>query len=126
MPVERLFRHLSSALIVPFYGIYIFLSSDLLHSGFHGQSFWAVTSAAILFVLLSIHLKHRASSTVSIYQNVLSSVGLPRFTTTQHSFSVLWFCISHSRSSVLDLTSSKLCIFIVCCFNLHFAILTST
>ena len=23
-------------------------------------------------------------------------------------FSVLWFCISHSRSSVLDLTSSKL------------------
>ena len=112
-PNRSILRHLS------------LLSSDQLLRGFRGQSFWAVTSAAIFFVVLSIQPKHRASSTASIYQKVLSSVGLPRFTTTQHSFYVLWFCISHSRSSVLDLTSSKLCISIVCCFNLHFTMLAS-
>lgn len=41
-----------------------------------------------LFVVLSIHPKHIASSTASIYQNVPSSTGLPRFTTTQHSGSL--------------------------------------
>ena len=94
-PNRSILRHLS------------LLSSDQLLRGFRGQSFWAVMSAAIFFVVLSIQPKHRASSTASMYQKVLLSVGLPRFTTTQHSFSVLWFCISHSRSSVLDLTSSK-------------------
>ena len=97
-PNRSILRHLS------------LFSSDQLLRSLRGQSFWAVTLSAIFFVVLSIQPKHRASSTASIYQKVVSSVGLPRLTTTQHSFSVLWFCISHSRSSTLDLISRRLCI----------------
>ena len=106
-PNRSILRHLS------------LLSSDQLLRGFRGQSFWAVTPSAIFFVVLSIQPKHSASSTASMYQNVSSSTGLPRFTTTQHSVSFLWFCMSHSRNSALDFASSKLCISISCCFNLH-------
>ena len=95
-PNRSILRHLS------------LLSSDQLLRGLRGQSFWAVTPSVIFLVVLSIQPKHRASSTASIYQKVSLSVGLPRFTTTQHSFSVLWFRISYSRSSVLDLASNKL------------------
>lgn len=87
-------------------------SSDQLLRGFLGHSLCAVTPSASFFVVLSIHPKHIASSTASIYQNVPSSTGLPRFTTTQHSVSLSWFRISHSRSSSLDLTFSKLLIVI--------------
>lgn len=83
-------------------------SSDQLLRAFLGHSLCAVTPSASFFVVLSIHPKHIASSTASIYQNVPSSTGLPRFTTTQHSVSLSWFRISHSRSSSLDLTFSKL------------------
>ena len=38
--------------------------------------------------MLSIQPKHIASSTASIYQNVLSFCGLPRFTITQHSHKI--------------------------------------
>ena len=99
-PNRSILRHLS------------LLSSDQLLRGFRGQSFWAVTPSAIFFVVLSIQPKHSASSTASMYQNVSSS-------TTQHSVSFLWFCMSHSRNSALDFASSKLCISISCCFNLH-------
>ena len=87
-------------------------SSDQLLRGFLGHSLCAVTPSASFFVVLSIHPKHIVSSTASIYQNVPSSTGLPRFTTTQHSVSLSWFCISHSRSSSLDLMFSKLFIVI--------------
>lgn len=106
-PNRSILRHLS------------LLSSDQLLRGFRGQSFWDVTPSAIFFVVLSIQPKHSVSSTASMYQNVSSSTGLPRFTTTQHSVSFLWFCMSHSRNSALDFASSKLCISISCCFNLH-------
>lgn len=43
----------------------------------------------IVRVVLSIHPKHIASSTAPIYQNVSLSTGRPRFTTTQHSGSLL-------------------------------------
>ena len=111
-PNRSILRHLS------------LLSSDQLLRGFRGQSFWAVTPSAIFFVVLSIQPKHSASSTASMYQNVSSSTGLPRFTTTQHSVSFLWFCMSHSRNSALDLASSKLCISIVY-LNSHFTIWAS-
>ena len=109
-PNRSILRHLS------------LFSSDQLLRGFRGQSFWTVTPSAIFFVVLSIQPKHSASSTASMYQNVSSSTGLPRFTTTQHSASFLWFCMSHSRNSALDFAPSKLCISIVCYFNLHFTI----
>ena len=95
-------------------------SSDQLLRGFLGHSLCAVTPSASFFVVLSIHPKHIASSTASIYQNVPSSTGLPRFTTTQHSGSLSWFRISHSRSSSRDLTFSKLFIVIYyLCSNTH-------
>ena len=112
-PNRSILRHLS------------LFSSDQLLRGFRGQSFWTVTPSAIFFVVLSIQPKHSASSTSSMYQNVSSSTGLPRFTTTQHSASFLWFCMSHSRNSTLDLASSKLCISIVY-LNSHFTMWASS
>lgn len=107
-PATRLCRRQSSAQASPSCGTFPLFSSDQLLRGFLGHSLCAVTPSASFFVVLSIHPKHIASSTASIYQNVLSSTGLPRLTTTQHSVSLSWFCISHSRSSFLDLTFSKL------------------
>ena len=52
-------------------------SSDHTLRGRRGQSLWAVVPSGSLFVVLSIQPKHRASSTASIYQKVLSSFGLP-------------------------------------------------
>lgn len=50
---------------------------------------------------LSIHPKQSASSTASRYQKSLSSTGRPRFTQTQHSFSLAWWASSHARNSLL-------------------------
>lgn len=88
-------------------------SSDQLLRGFRGLSFWAVTSSEIFLVVLSIQPKHKASSTASTYQKVLSSTGRPRLTTTQHSVSLSWFCRSHSRNSDLDWVSNKLWISVI-------------
>lgn len=97
-------------------------SSDQLLRGFRGQSFWTVTSSEIFLTVLSIHPKHKASSTASTYRKVPSSTGLPRLTATQHSVSLSWFCRSHSRSSDLDFTSSKLCMILV--FQVYSVVLT--
>ena len=95
-PSRSILRHLS------------LFSSDQLLRGFRGHNFCTVISSAILLVVLSIQPKHMASSTASMYQNVPSSLGLPRLTTTQHSVSVLWFCASHLRNYTLDLTFNRL------------------
>ena len=78
-PSRSILRHLS------------LFSSDQLLLVFRGHSFCAVVCSSIFLVVLSIQPKHMASSTASIYQKVPSSLGLPLFTTTQHSVSVLWF-----------------------------------
>ena len=84
-----------------------------LFSSDHALFFWRGVNLCIVqlsesfFVVLSIHPKHKASSTASTYQNVSSSFGRPRFTVTQHSSSVAWFFFSHCRSSSLFFASSK-------------------
>ena len=78
-PSRSILRHLS------------LFSSDQLLLVFRGHSFCAVVCSSIFLVVLSIQPKHMASSSASIYQKVPSSLGLPLFTTTQHSVSVLWF-----------------------------------
>ena len=70
-------------------------------------SLWAVTPLSIFFVVLSIQPKHMASSTESMYQKVPSSTGRPRFTITQHSFSLSWLFMSHSLSSLRFFASSR-------------------
>ena len=83
-------------------------SSDHKLPVLRGDSFCAVIPLSSFFVVLSIQPKHIASSTASIYQNVLFPFGLPRFTTTQHSFSVLRFCSSHCLNSSRFLAFNKL------------------
>ena len=63
-----------------------------------GANRWYVSPFS-RFKVLSIQPKHIASSTASIYQNVPSSIGRPRLTFTQHSFSVAWCVMSHWRNS---------------------------
>ena len=69
---------------------------------YRGGNFWKLFQTSA-----SAQPKHRASSTQSIYQKVPSSTGRPRFTITQHSFSLSWFFMSHSRSSWRFLASSR-------------------
>lgn len=73
-------------------------SSDHNEFFFRGVNLCAVTPFSSRFSVLSIQPKHRASSTASTYRKVSSFCGLPRFTTTRHSFSVLWFSINHARN----------------------------
>lgn len=84
-------------------------NSDHLLRGRRGQNLWRVVPSGIFLVVLSIQPKHKASSTASRYQKVLSSVGLPRLTAIQHSVCLRWFCSNHSRHSDLDLIVGRLC-----------------
>lgn len=51
------------------------------------------------FSVQSIHPKHRASSTTSMYGMASHSGHLLRYVTTQQNFSLSWFSASHWRSS---------------------------
>ena len=63
-----------------------------------GDSLCASLPSGSFFNVLSIHPKHRASSTTSIYGSMPGGGVLLLLMTTQHSFSLEWFSFSQALS----------------------------
>ena len=63
-----------------------------------GDSLCANLPSGSFFNVLSIHPKHSASSTTSIYGSMPGGGVLLLLMTTQHSFSLEWFSCSHALS----------------------------
>ena len=85
-----------------------YVDQNLANAGSVGRlNFTLVHEAA--HQILGIQPKQSASSSASIYQNSVSSVGLPRFTVTQHSLAICEFPASQLRNSLRFFAESTFC-----------------